>query len=216
MKHLIRSRALVAPSVLACLVALPQAAQGQVTSAAGVVMATTATWQTPVDKPVDKPVEKPVDKTGDYNVDKKGLALDGYDPVAYFQEFGGQAKKGDKSITTKHEGVIYRFSSEANKKAFLADPSRFLPMYGGWCAWAMADGKGDKVEIDPKSFTIEDGRLYVFFDGFFADTRKSWKKKGGAPKLKTMADTNWTRLSGEAARAGDTPKPAPKPADKKK
>ncbi|MFT5735494.1 MAG: YHS domain-containing protein [Planctomycetota bacterium] len=163
---------------------------------------------------VASPLQKERDNSGEYSVSKKGLALDGFDPVAYFKEFGGKAKKGDKKITTKHEGVVYRFSSEANRKAFLAEPSRFQPMYGGWCAWAMADGKGSKTEPDAESFTIEDGRLYVFYDGFFADTRKSWKKKGGAPKLKSTADNNWTRISGEAARAGDTPKPAPKPVPK--
>ena len=199
--------------------ALPSSAHGQRTSFSDPAHTAFAIPQTPV----DKPVEKPVDKSGDYNVDKSGLALEGYDPVAYFTEFGGKPKKGDKKITAKHEGVTYRFSSEANKKAFLADPSRFQPMYGGWCAWAMSDGKGSKVEIDPESFRIEDGRLYVFFDGFFADTRKSWTKKGGAPKLKAASDGNWTRISGEPARAGDTPapapepapRPAPKPADKK-
>ncbi|MEM8711768.1 MAG: YHS domain-containing (seleno)protein [Planctomycetota bacterium] len=142
----------------------------------------------------------------DYDLGKKDLALEGYDPVAYFPEFGGKATKGDKKITAKHRGVLYRFSSEANKAAFLKDPNRFEPMYGGWCAWAMTDGKGDKTGANPKSFTIEDGRLYVFYDGFFGDTRKTWNKKGKAPKLKANADKNWTRMSGEAARAGDSKK----------
>lgn len=161
--------------------------------------------------------EKPKDRAAikHYDLGKKNLALGGYDPVAYFDDFGGKATKGSKKITATHEGVLYRFASQANKKAFVADPTRFEPMYGGWCAWAMSDGKGDKTEANPKSFTIEGGRLYVFYDGFWGNTRKSWKKKGSAPKLKSKADKNWKRFSGEAVRDADKPKPAPAPAPEK-
>ncbi|MEM9799689.1 MAG: YHS domain-containing (seleno)protein [Planctomycetota bacterium] len=138
-----------------------------------------------------------------YDLGKGSVALDGYDPVAYFPEYGGKPSKGSKKITTKHRGVVYRFASEANRKAFLADPERFEPAYGGWCAWAMADGKGNKTEANPKSFTIEGGRLYVFYDGFFGDTRKKWNKKGGAPKLASNSDANWKRISGEEPPADD-------------
>ena len=159
--------------------------------------AITAPLQTQDDSQKDRPALK------EFNLGKKDLALQGYDPVAYFPGFGGKPAKGKKSITHTHRGVLYRFSSEANKKAFVADPASFEPMYGGWCAWAMTDGKGDKVGINPKSFTIEDGRLYLFYDKFFTDTRKTWTKKGKAPKLKASADKNWTRISGEAIRKGD-------------
>ncbi len=156
-------------------------------------------------KAADRPALK------DYRVDKSGLAIKGYDPVAYFPAFGGKAAKGSKKITAKHRGVTYRFASERNKKAFLASPEQFEPTYGGWCAWAMADGKGSKTKPNPKSFTIENGRLYLFYDGFFGDTRKSWKKKGSAPKLASKADSNWRRISGEAPRP---PVKSPPPAEK--
>lgn len=129
-----------------------------------------------------------------YNLSKKGLALDGYDPVAYFPDHGGQATKGSDKITATHQGITYRFASEEHRAAFLKAPASFEPQYGGWCAWAMADGKGDKVAVDPKSFTVENGRLYVFYDGFFGDTRKRWNKGGGAPKLAASADANWARI----------------------
>lgn len=141
-----------------------------------------------------------------YDLGKENLAIGGYDPVAYFPAHGGKATKGSKKITVKHEGVLYRFASETNKKAFLADPGKFEPMYGGWCAWAMSDGKGSKTEPNPKSFTVEDGRLYLFYDGFWGDTKKSWKKKGSAPKLKASSDKNWTRISGETKRTGTSGK----------
>jgi YHS domain-containing protein len=130
-----------------------------------------------------------------YNVSKKGLALEGYDPVAYFPDHGAKATKGLETITAVHKGVTYRFATEANKAAFLKAPESFEPQYGGWCAWAMADGKGDKVDIDPQSFLVEGGKLYLFYDGFFGDTRKSWNKAGGATKLAAKAVENWARIS---------------------
>ena len=130
------------------------------------------------------------------NVDKNGLALAGYDPVAYFPEGGSKAAKGSKKITATHRGVTYRFANEKNKKAFVSDPERFEPQYGGWCAWALADGKGSKVDPSPKYFTVENGKLYLFYKGLIGgNTRKSWNKGGGAPKLAPLADANWKRIT---------------------
>lgn len=129
-----------------------------------------------------------------YNLEKGGLALSGYDPVAYFAEGGGKPAKGKKEISSTHRGVTYRFASTAHRDLFLADPERYEPAYGGWCAWAMTDG--DQVEVDPESFLIEKGRLLVFYDGFLADTRKKWLKKGG-DELMPRADAAWTKISGE-------------------
>ena len=148
-------------------------------------------------QPLDSALSAPQDDTRTgiehYNLSKKKLALDGYDPVAYFPEHGGKATKGLEAITATHQGITYRFATEANKAAFLKSPASFEPQYGGWCAWAMSDGKGDKVAIDPQSFTVEDGKLYLFYDGLFGDTRKSWTKAGGAPKLAGKATENWRR-----------------------
>ena len=131
------------------------------------------------------------------NLGKRSLALQGYDPVAYFPEGGGKPKKGDKRITATHRGVTYRFTNEANRERFLAAPVRYEPAFGGWCAYAMADD--DRVEIDPKSFLIQDGELLVFYDGFFADTRKQWRK-GDVDAQKRRAETNWRRHHGHADR----------------
>ena len=125
-----------------------------------------------------------------YNLEK-GLALSGYDPVAYFEEGGGKPAEGKHDLTAKHRGITYRFANEKNRDAFLKTPERFEPAYGGWCAYAMVGG--DKVEIDPKSFLIEKGRLLVFYKGFFNDTRKKWLKEGGA-KLAPKADKAWKKL----------------------
>ena len=80
----------------------------------------------------------------------------------------------------------------------------------------MSDGKGTKTGSNPKSFTVEDGVLYLFYDGIFGNTRKNWNKKGAAPKLKSSADTNWSRFSGETKRLTDTEKAKKKEAEKKK
>ena len=135
-----------------------------------------------------------------YNLGKKGLAIEGHDPVAYFPVGGGEPKKGRSDLAHTHRGVTYHFASEANRKAFIAAPDTFEPAYGGWCAYAMA--KNDKVEIDPESFLIEDGKLLLFYDGWFNDTRKSWLK-AGSDELRPKADRNWKSISGEGA-ARDT------------
>ena len=127
------------------------------------------------------------------NVDKARVALSGYDPVAYFRVGGSKAKQGKKTLATTVRGVTYRFATAKNRELFEQDPERFEPDYGGWCAWAMSNN--DKVEVDPKSFLIEEGRLLVFYDGFFNDTRSSWLGKGGK-KLRPNADTNWNRFVG--------------------
>jgi hypothetical protein len=71
----------------------------------------------------------------EFNLDSEGLALNGYDPVSYFQK--GKAIKGKSSIAVVHDGVKYRFATEAHKTLFVNSPSSYEPQYGGWCAYAM-------------------------------------------------------------------------------
>jgi YHS domain-containing protein len=114
------------------------------------------------------------------------LAIDGYDPVAYFRS--NKAIKGKKDNAVSHQGVIYYFSSVENKEEFKRDPSRYEPAYGGWCAYAMGE-KGEKVSIDPETFKIVDNKLYLFYNRFFNNTLKSWNKD--EPRLKKSADAHW-------------------------
>ncbi len=127
------------------------------------------------------------DRTKHFNLEK-GIAIQGYDPVAYFSN---KALKGDKKYIAKYIGVVYYFSSETNKNNFLKNPSKYEPQYGGWCAFAMGD-YGKKVEIDPETFKIVDGRLYLFYNAYFNNTLKSWNKD--EKNLKAKADKNWTTL----------------------
>ena len=120
------------------------------------------------------------------NLDKAGISLQGYDPVSYFR--GDQPKKGDSKIQTKFGDAIYLFASEENKQEFLKSPAKFVPQFGGWCAFAVADSKS-KVEVDPKSFLIQDGKLLLFYNGIWGDTRKKWQKD--PPAFLKTAETNW-------------------------
>jgi YHS domain-containing protein len=119
---------------------------------------------------------------------ENGIAIDGYDPVAYFKT--NKAVKGNKSFSVYHQGATYYFSTADNKNAFLQSPHAYEPQYGGWCAYAMGK-EGDKVSIDPETFKIVNGKLYLFYNKFFNNTLKSWNKD--ETSLKTTADTNWKK-----------------------
>ena len=127
-----------------------------------------------------------------FNIAKTGLAIKGFDPVSYHQ---GQARKGNEQIATTHNGLQYRFISEANRTVFLADPAKYEPAYGGWCAWAMLEG--DKVDIDPQRYKIINGQTYLFYDGFFGNTLEKWNKKATKipeAELVKKADQHWIKI----------------------
>lgn len=121
------------------------------------------------------------------NTDRKGVAIEGYDPVAYFTP--GGPTKGSESITASHDGATYRFASEKNREAFVAEPQRYLPQYGGFCSYAVSLGK--KVEIDPEAWDIVDDRLYL---NYSASIRKKWRKD--IPGYIERADAKWPELAG--------------------
>lgn len=121
---------------------------------------------------------------------EKSIAISGHDPVAYFTV--NRAVKGKKEYATTYKGLVYKFSSEANKKNFLKTPSKYEPKYGGWCAYAMAKN-GEKVEINPDTFKIINGELYLFYNAYFNNTLKSWNKN--QENLKHKADVNWSKFS---------------------
>jgi YHS domain-containing protein len=126
-------------------------------------------------------------RVGTFNLEK-GIAVQGYDVVAYFN---GKAEKGSTSLAVIYQGVRYHFSSAANKEEFKKNPGKYEPQYGGWCAYAMGES-GEKVEIDPETFKILNGKLYLFYNKRFNNTLKSWNKD--EQKLKPKADANWSKL----------------------
>ncbi len=131
------------------------------------------------------------------NLGAAALALDGYDPVAYFAVGGGKPRKGNEDLALVHEGVRYLFATEANRAAFTKNPETFEPAYGGWCAYAVAVD-GSLVEIDPESFLIQDGRLHVFYNGFLSDTRALWRES--PPDFGRKAAAHWKQI---VARGGE-------------
>lgn len=124
-----------------------------------------------------------------YNLESSGLAIQGYDPVAYFTM--SKAVEGKKDLSVNYNGVTYRFVSEQNKNEFTRNAARYEPQFGGWCAYAMGK-KGEKVEIDPETFKVLNGKLYLFYNKYFNNTLKSWNQDEA--RLKTQADHNWMKF----------------------
>ena len=125
------------------------------------------------------------------NLGSASLALSGHDPVSYFDDAAALPLRGKALLSVDFRGATYRFVDAYNRQAFLEDPQRYAPAYGGWCAWAMVDG--EKIEVDPSSYLIQDGRLLLFYDGFFADTKMMWTKAQPV-QLGLSADREWKAL----------------------
>lgn len=122
------------------------------------------------------------------NVDSSGLAVQGYDVVAYFTQ--DSAVKGDKTHTFVHDGGTYHFSSAENLSAFAADPAKYIPAYGGYCAYGVA--QGSRVPIEPDKFTIVSGKLYLNYN---APVQSTWEKD--IPGYISTADKNWPKVGDE-------------------
>lgn len=118
-----------------------------------------------------------------------GLGIDGYDPVSYFQE--RKASKGQSSLAYSYGGITYYFSSNTNLELFKKNPAAYEPQYGGWCAYAMGN-TGEKVEVDPETFKLVNGKLYLFYNQYFTNTLKYWNKKEAV--LMKQANENWTKI----------------------
>jgi YHS domain-containing protein len=123
-----------------------------------------------------------------YNLNK-GVAINGYDPVSYFKN---KPEKGSAAISYVYDGVTYRFANAAHLAEFKQNQAGFEPQYGGWCAYAMGN-TGEKVEVDPETYKIIDGKLYLFYNHLFTNTLKTWNKNEAS--LKAKADANWPKIN---------------------
>ena len=119
-----------------------------------------------------------------------GVAIQGYDPVAYFKL--NKPTKGKKELAVTEAGVTYYFSTPENKEEFKKIPAKYEPEYGGWCAYAMG-AKGEKVPVDPGTYKIINNKLYLFYNKFFNNTLKDWNKDEA--NLKTKADASWQKIN---------------------
>jgi YHS domain-containing protein len=118
--------------------------------------------------------------------EKAGVAIRGYDPVAYFTE--NRPVPGMAQHRFEYKGSTFHFASMANRDAFAADPAKYAPQYGGYCAFGTAGGY--KAAIDPAAFTIVDGRLYLNYN---RDVQRQWSKD--IPGYIAKADRNWPAVS---------------------
>lgn len=110
------------------------------------------------------------------------VAVGGYDPVAYFTE--GRPVRGNAQHRIMHQGYEYRFASAANAAAFRADPARYLPQYGGYCAWAVANGY--TAPGNPRNWRIVDGKLYLNYND---EIQQRWERD--IPGFIRSANSNW-------------------------
>lgn len=124
----------------------------------------------------------------DYNLEE-GIILEGYDVVSYFTN---KALKGKKQYTTDYNDVTFRFSTKENLDTFLKSPNKFIPQYGGYCAYAIA-AKKVKMDIDPEVFEVRDDKLYLFYNSWLTNKLEDWKE-GDTKELQKQGDINWEVL----------------------
>jgi hypothetical protein len=117
----------------------------------------------------------------------RGLAIAGYDPVAYFAE--GKPVAGSSDFTTEWKGATWRFASAAHRDQFAADPVKYAPQYGGYCAWAVSQGY--TASSDPDAWRIVEGKLYLNYD---KDIQKKWEID--IPGNIAKANESWPKLLG--------------------
>lgn len=138
------------------------------------VLLTLALW------PIATPAEAQL-----VNRSRSGLAIDGYDPVAYFTE--GRAVPGNPSIEFTWNGTRYRFSTAANRERFEKDPAAYVPQYGGFCAYAVS--RGYTASVDPDAWAVVDGKLYL---NYSKRVQRLWQED--VPGNISKGDQNWARL----------------------
>ena len=119
------------------------------------------------------------------------VALEGYDAVAYFKE--GKAVKGSPEHEVSYMGGKWRFKSAKHKQLFQQNPSAYAPQYGGYCAWAMSQGK--QADINPNNWMIVNEKLYLNYND---KVQKRWEKN--IPGFIELANQEWTKLDDRSSK----------------
>jgi len=125
-----------------------------------------------------------------YNVPSTGVAIEGYCPVCYIA--ANKAAKGDPNFAAEYNGVTYWFVSDDVRKMFAADPEKYLPAYGGWCAFGVATGQ--RFPVDPTNFKVVNGKIMLFLKNEKVDGVKIWNQNEAENLQK--ANANWQKLKG--------------------
>lgn len=126
-----------------------------------------------------KPLEKTIFST-------KNGAIKGYDPVAYFTD--GKPTKGRPEVSHEWSGATWHFSTAAHRDLFAANPEKYAPQYGGYCAYGWANGYA--VKIEPEAWAIVEGKLYLNYD---LDIQKKWEKRRA--EYIQQANQNWAKAA---------------------
>lgn len=125
------------------------------------------------------------------NIDNSNIALAGYSPVSYLDL--DLAQRGSKEFKSEHNKVAYYLTSAKQKATFDKNPSKYLPQYGGFCAFGAYAGA--KFRVDPNKFIINDGKYYLYLNNVELDAKQLWLAENNHSGLKSTADTNWKKLS---------------------
>ncbi|MEQ8625623.1 MAG: YHS domain-containing (seleno)protein [Fulvivirga sp.] len=124
------------------------------------------------------------------NTDDSKIALQGYSPVSYLDL--GIAQKGLKEYKSTYDGLAYYFTSEDQKESFETNPKKYLPQYGGFCAFGVSVGA--KFRVDPNKFVVNNGKYYLFLYDLEVDAQQLWLA-GKHEELVQKANANWANLS---------------------
>ena len=125
------------------------------------------------------------------NIDNSNIALQGYSPVSYLDL--GLAQVGNKSFKSEYNKVNYYFTSAEQKATFDKNPAKYMPEFGGFCAFGIYAGA--KFRVDPNKFIVEDGKYYLYLNNVELDAKQLWLAEDNHDKLKSVADKNWKKLS---------------------
>ena len=172
--------------------------EGEATTEATATEATEDTMA--AEEPMDEAAPDVTDL--DIFVSDAGLAIKGYDPVAYQKD--SQAKKGSEEYAYDYGGATFYFASEENMKLFKESPEQYMPASNGYCAFATAAMK-KKVPADPTQFKVLDGKTYLFYtgphpkkEGETMNAMKAWEKMGADDSLAKVTQTNWEEMKGNS------------------
>lgn len=130
--------------------------------------------------------------TSSINLSQQNVAIAGHDPVAYF--VANQASKGDRKYSATHQGATYYFASASNRDAFKANPAKYAPQFGGFCALGVALGK--KLDVDPTVWKVVDDKLYFNVN---RDVQAKWNED--IPGNLVKAQANWPLLKDTAPKS---------------
>ncbi|AXT19111.1 hypothetical protein D7030_14200 [Flavobacteriaceae bacterium AU392] len=125
------------------------------------------------------------------NIDNSNIALQGYSPVSYLDL--GIAQKGKQQFKSEYKKISYYFTSVDQKKAFDKNPARYVPQYGGFCAFGTYAGA--KFRPDPNKFIVKDGKYFLYLYTLELDAQQLWLAEKNHNKLVSVADKNWEKLS---------------------